>query len=380
VFSRLNAEERVRRQERLLREGWENLLNQKLGMWRVFLALSKACRGETALTRAEHMAMASDAKQAMAAGPLSDTKARKIPLVVHNGLQDLLFLLTHFHSPILPDSWDQCKELIHSYFPIIYDTKTMATEYCIRESSRTHTHLGAVYERAVLNQPRLSSAFTHHNGDGEEQAHEASYDAYMTGAAFCGLSYIIQDQTQHPALVESENSSRFALWDTPEDDEDIAWYYGRNKLHFYLSPYTIDLEIPESDPLGRGMSPESTFRVSGIDPSVNTREIVKCITGLTDSQDQRINFEIIWVDDSTFLVAATLASSRDPGRHQEHGGIIFKALTERFKRERVQPFVASKEKGPEPSLWNLWGMFSSTKKTDVVGAEGVRPNKRQRVN
>jgi hypothetical protein len=85
-FLLVNAEERVRRQERLLREGWENLLNQKIGMWRVFLALSKACRGETALTRAEHMAMASDATQAMADGPLSDDpKARQIPLVVHNG-------------------------------------------------------------------------------------------------------------------------------------------------------------------------------------------------------------------------------------------------------------------------------------------------------
>jgi hypothetical protein len=211
---RLNAEERVRKQERLMREGWENLLNQKLGMWRVFLALSKACRGETASTRAEHMALATDANQAMAVAPLSDRKSRKIPLVVHNGLQDLLFLLTHFHSPTLPDSWDQCKELIHSHFPIIYDTKIMATEYCIRESSRTHTHLGAVFERAVLNQPRLSQAFTHQNGDGGEQAHEASYDAYMTGAAFCGLSYTIRDQTQHPAavVVESSQSSRFALW------------------------------------------------------------------------------------------------------------------------------------------------------------------------
>ena len=257
----------------------------------------------------------------------------------------------------------------------------MATEYCIRESSRTHTHLGAVYERAVLNQPQLSQAFTHQNGDGEEQAHEASYDAYMTGAAFCGLSYIIKAQHPDPAVVESSHSSRLDLWDTPEDDEDIAWYYGRNKLSFYLSPYTIDLEMPESDPLGRGMSPESTFRVSDIDPSVNTREIVKCMTGLTDSQDQRINFEIIWVDDVTFLVAATLTSIRDPRRYQEHGEIIFRALTERFKRERVQPFVASKIKGPEPSLWNLWGMFVSTRKRELlVAAEVVRPNKRQRVN
>jgi hypothetical protein len=42
---RLSAQERQRRKERLLREGWEQLITEKLGMYRVFLALTKACNG-----------------------------------------------------------------------------------------------------------------------------------------------------------------------------------------------------------------------------------------------------------------------------------------------------------------------------------------------
>lgn len=44
---RLNAEERARRSERLLREGFEKLLTEKIGGWRVFLALALACRYES---------------------------------------------------------------------------------------------------------------------------------------------------------------------------------------------------------------------------------------------------------------------------------------------------------------------------------------------
>jgi hypothetical protein len=325
---RLNAQERQQRNQRLLREGWETLLSEKIGVWRIFLALVKACRGEQPLTQAEHMILSSDAQQAMA--PIEPTQQntisprRKIPLVVHNGLHDLLFLLTHFHSPLLPDTWEECKQIIHSHFPVIYDTKTMASEYCTRENARGRTHLSAVYEQTILGHPQWDRVFLL-NGEEqtEEQAHDAAFDAYMTGAAFSGLSSTIHDQTKFPPL---ESSTKFSLWDCGDRNEVAAWVYGRNKVHFHLSPYTIDMESPTSDPLGRGMSPRSTFRVAGMDPSVTTRDIVRCLTGLVDSQGQRVNFEIIWIDATTFLVGAMLQDCRDEKRFEEHGGAMLKAL------------------------------------------------------
>jgi hypothetical protein len=89
----------------------------------------------------------------------------------------------------------------------------------------------------------------------QDEAHEASYDAYMTGAAFCGLSYIIQEQTGVPPILSGlyptsrwDLSFRIGLWARNDKryDKSISWYYGRNKLHFPMSPYTIDLEQPSS--------------------------------------------------------------------------------------------------------------------------------------
>lgn len=178
---RLTPTERVQRNDRLRREGFERLLLEKVGAWRVFLALHLACSGSDVQTRAEHMALSMDVDEAMAPWEQATDKriGRKVPLIVHNGLQDLLFLMTHFHRNELPDSWPECKSLLHSYFPIIYDTKLMATEHCHRDTVRGRTHLGALYELALIAYPRWNRAFTSNSStDLGEQLHDAGFDAY----------------------------------------------------------------------------------------------------------------------------------------------------------------------------------------------------------
>jgi hypothetical protein len=251
----------------------------------------------------------------------------------------------------------------------------MASEYCIKEISRGRTHLAAVYEQTIANHPQWNRIFSLNGQEQlQEQAHDAAFDAYMTGAAFCGLSYTIHDQIKYPP---ADPNLKFAIWDTDDQDELTPWHYGRNKMHFSLSPYTIDLESPESDPLTKGMSARSTFRVAGIDPSVTTRDIVRCLTGHVDSLDQRVNFEIVWVDDTTFLVGAMLQDCRDDTRFQEHGDIVFNALSNRFRRETIQPLEPLKESEPALSVWNLWGWFRPTKRPREV--EEMRSSKKQRV-
>ena len=427
---RLNAEEKRRRQERLVREGWERLLLEKVGMYRIFLALSLACQGnQQPITRDQHILLSPHAplvmteKEATMVYPPSNQKQRPIPLVVHNGLQDLLFLMTHFHSPTLPGPWKDCKQLLHSYFPVIYDTKIMALEYSSRQQYATNannnasrfppTHLGALYERTVLHQPQWNTAFLdqpqvrdpadHDLLTLTNAAHEASYDAYMTGTIFCALSYMIQDVVHYPSVPEQDNVSNiFALWDCPLDDANIAWYYGRNQLYCHQSPFTIDLESPlSSDPLQKHMSLESTYRVSNMDPTVTTRDIVRCLSGLIDQQGRRVNFEIIWVDDTTVLVAATLRhpppsvsalATDSQAIFHDQGKAIHQALKHRFhsqpqacpvndeqqqhQKETTNKVVIeslleiqhsqqaaertaedTKESMPA-SFWNLWGWFS----------------------
>ena len=47
-----------------------------------------------------------------------------------------------------------------------------------------------------------------------------------------------------------------------------------------------------------------------IEASISTRDIVRCLTGLSDSNGARVNFEIIWIDDTTFLAGATKSIQR----------------------------------------------------------------------
>jgi hypothetical protein len=215
----------------------------------------------------------------------------------------------------------------------------------------------------------------------------------MTGAAFYGLADAIHHQVGFPRVTPG---SKFKLWNSDPSEDVYAWMFGRNKLHFHLSPYTIDFESPLSDPLGRGMSATSTFRVSDIEATVSTRDVVRCLTGLVDSHGGRVNFELIWVDDTTFIVGAMLPNCRDMARFEEHGKILLEALSETFHRnETVQNLQESlqqklnlgdhngKNTSKRSSLWNLWGVLGSKKKKrsdghQEEGADG-RTKKRRRI-
>ncbi|VEU40422.1 unnamed protein product [Pseudo-nitzschia multistriata] len=377
---RCTSEERARRNQRLLVEGYSKLVQEKIGAQRIFLALTKACSGEPIRTRTEHIILAPDANEAvMDFSPGKRLSNRKIPLVVHNGLMDILFLMTHFHAPKLPETWRDCKSLVHSYFPLIYDTKIMALDYC---SSTGRTRLDDVYEQAVASHPHWKNRIFSLNGQAQldKQSHDAAYDAYMTGVAFCALSYGIQDECKIPPV---DASSEFALWDCSTEDFSFSRsMYGRNKLYFHLSPYTIDLESPELDPLGRGMSHESTFLVSDIDPSVSSRDIANCLSRLYDSSNQRVNFDVIWVNDTTFIVGAQIVSLiEDPERFEEHGWLILEALRNRFnKNETIKSLRSVTEKAPN-TIWNLWGLLGNSSKSGEESSESEgdpRPRKRAR--
>jgi len=377
---RLTDEERERRNQRLLVEGYKKLIESKIGAQRIFLALVKACSGEPIANVAEHVILAPDANEAMM--KFTNGKRisnRKIPLVVHNGLMDLLFLMTHFHSPKLPDNWSECKRLLHSHFPVVYDTKILASDYCLRNNITRRTRLEDVYEQTVADYPHWKHrTFCLNNGQAQkdEQAHDAAYDAYMTGVAFCGLSYTIQDQLKIPPV---DASSKFQLWDYDIEEFTFPKYlYGRNKLYFHLSPYTIDFESPTLDPLGRGMSHESTFRVANIDPSVSSRDIVNTLSGLFDSRNQRVNFDIIWVDGTTFVVGVQIPSFNDDDkRFKEHGKLLIDALKSGFGNNEIITLFRPTVKVLQKNIFNLWGFFTDSRiKTKSEDEE--RPLKRQR--
>lgn len=414
-------------------------------------------------------------------------RGKPVPIVVHNGYMDLLFLLTHFYCPILPSSYLECKKLISCHFPIIYDTKVLATEgwfftlnHMINSGNINSysfgidvnlfriedTSLGNLYKVIVLSEQRRSlllhpdsqdagdtferGTYSHHMTDqsnnasfrildqmeivdtpytsveagtvsavipnatsssstsrgygrgggntpvanpdlrhgvlnntvlvsAADQEHEAAYDAYMTGAIFIGLCQLIWHVHYQQAnssrristpstTVSAQTSSKFHEWDqfmsfvlNGKDD-----FCRRNRL-YQMSIFTLDFENMK-DPLKRGMLINSTYRIAGIDKSISTHDIVRCLGGLVDEHERPIHFDIIWIDDTTFLVAAVYrGSSHNSSNHNntnnlegtlrgsnqtvslldsssdsnyehhvqqlliDHGIIIFKTLSNRFQ-------------------------------------------------
>jgi poly(A)-specific ribonuclease len=192
---RLSPAEKERREARLRREAWDGVLAE-LGFATVFRALSDACNGRTfeeGRTRDYLDGMCPDLTCCPPATP--PATGRRIPIVVHNGLHDLMFLMTHCHDPALPDSFEDTKTIIRTYFPLVFDTKVIGTEYSDAIIRGGSTILGDLFATtcgdgreppsdgaAGVSPPiELPASITNQDGRGQGQAHEAAYDAYMTG-------------------------------------------------------------------------------------------------------------------------------------------------------------------------------------------------------
>jgi DNA polymerase III epsilon subunit-like protein len=434
---RLNQAEKEAREERLRRDGWEDVMINRIGMWRIFAALSAVCRGEEVPRQSVTFAESYDQVDWDWQAYNKEPSRRQIPLIVHNGFMDIMFLLTHFHSHKLPESYTDMKALVRQYFPVVYDTKVVATE-CSTPWKNDNTNLSNLYQKAVTengslqNKIAVVTACGNNDPSNQDQEHEAAYDAFMTGAIYIGLCKHIK--TRHPpdATPASSNgsfsvspaydsdhatlkSNSNVLGDllhlgAAHDNEQIRSRYGRNKL-FQMSMFTMDLEQPTNgDPLSRGMLPDCTYRVADIDPSVSTRDIVRCVSGLTDDSGRTVNFEIVWVDDTTFLVAANYKQDEiTPTEAEEgevvadiedddmtailkdHGKRILVALKVRFQKNEsiisLDEHLLSFEKPAAPvkktvmsRVWSFFGLASKKRETEETDGPEGPARKRLRVN
>jgi hypothetical protein len=256
--------------------------------------------------------------------------------------------------------------------------------------------------RPILDEIQVVAAAGRSNGNAADQEHEAAFDAYMTGAIFLGLCKMIQQ-------IATGSLNFLEVLSSVESTEARS-IYGRNKL-YQMSMYTMDLEElrPDRDPMSRGMLPESTYRIAGIDKAVSTRDIVRCLSGLNDESGRQVNFEIVWIDDTTFLVAASYrrsALNASGGADHEsndateatlrdHGRLLFGALRERFQNESIvvmedylRTIAATQGRGSDSeqqqneNTWmdrvlSLFGLTTKKRATENAESNG---NKRRRVN
>jgi hypothetical protein len=287
------------------------------------------------------------------------TKQTPVPLIVHNGFMDLCFLMTHFVSHPLPNEYQECKQMIHTVFPYIYDTKIIATEcpcwddndqHSVNSALSTLFHMVArnpnyysghrdnperndddtsrtllddIYVVPAFCTPKMSSSAKNKNSSRsvtvtvDDQEHEAAYDAFMTGAIFVGLCQRIQMRIPPNSIGISRQPhiNNSAIGEMLGDDDvnikkymELRSFYGLNKL-YQMSIFTMDLDETRynRDPMSRGLVAKYTYRVSNIDSAITTRDIVESLSNLRDAQNRPVNYLIIWIDDITFLVAASFS-------------------------------------------------------------------------
>ncbi|KAL7453508.1 hypothetical protein ACHAWC_005183 [Mediolabrus comicus] len=276
---RLSKEERKRRETRLRLEEWEKLLLGSVGFTTVFQAISDVCNGNV-FTKESIKAFLGGTRPTPSVQSDNEAyKGRQVPLVVHNGLMDLMFLLTHCHDPVLPDDFELTKMQIRHYFPTVVDTKVMAKEYSDAQIKAGSTALGDLFDT---------------------------------------LKYVdLDEQSIHYPLIVNQEANGSSNGQAHEPVILLREYLGVNMLYMHISLYTIDLESSSGpaglkDPLSCGLSVDTTFHVSGINTSVSTRDILQALMAGSEGDDdilRLLKYDIIWVDDSSFFVGTSCEES-----------------------------------------------------------------------
>ncbi|XP_047480940.1 poly(A)-specific ribonuclease PARN-like isoform X2 [Penaeus chinensis] len=107
-------------------------------------------------------------------------------LVGHNLVLDLLHLINKTVHP-LPEHLENFKTLVKTNIPTVYDTKLIAKDppFCV---DIPFTALGSLYKdlREKYEPPTFApeEGYASHSGEEEGKAHNAGYDAFMTGVCF----------------------------------------------------------------------------------------------------------------------------------------------------------------------------------------------------
>ncbi|GAA5813345.1 hypothetical protein MFLAVUS_006822 [Mucor flavus] len=175
-------------------------------------------------------------------------------VVGHNMLLDVCHMIGQFVEP-LPDTLTDFKSLAHGLFPSMIDTKNM----CISEpelqtifgTSTALEQLRFETNKDTFSNPRIDMhpEFPRYITD---MAHEAGYDAYMTGAAFLKLTSFLdksRNPEKYPDVKEEEKMEEEPKpkktdadgWDISDQEEDNEWNMEEEEEVYNYGSTRVDL-------------------------------------------------------------------------------------------------------------------------------------------
>jgi hypothetical protein len=123
----------------------------------------------------------------------------KKPVIVHNCWSDLLFLYRAFHSTPLR-TYQQFKRTLRTLFPVLYDTRTLSSLDINQRLGQVRGQLDRTYQAFKREHEAKSVRITMTDGftEGNNAAHNAGYDAFITGSLFL---YASAEMKQHENLA-----------------------------------------------------------------------------------------------------------------------------------------------------------------------------------
>ncbi|GFF70510.1 54S ribosomal protein L17, mitochondrial [Aspergillus lentulus] len=118
-------------------------------------------------------------------------KEHRPVLVGHNLFSDLIYFCRCFFGP-LPSKVEEFQSMAHELFPVLMDTKYMATHNCgsINPRSSLSELNGNLAKKAI---PKISIHPQHFKYTTQKIEHEAGYDSLLTAQVFIRLSAQLRD-------------------------------------------------------------------------------------------------------------------------------------------------------------------------------------------
>ncbi|KAI8874634.1 CAF1-domain-containing protein, partial [Backusella circina FSU 941] len=158
------------------------------------------------------------------------------PVVLHNGAYDLCHTVDQFWR-YLPNEVIEFKKLINGMWGQILDTKYLAEYHPKLKGQFKSSALGTLYEQLKKAEVKMEFAEGFDRYKDDDKAHEAAYDAYMTGVIYVALivkikknedgkgdrSVLIERTNSEPVASDSSAATRIGQKrkkDAEEEDEE----------------------------------------------------------------------------------------------------------------------------------------------------------------
>ncbi|ORX55191.1 CAF1-domain-containing protein [Hesseltinella vesiculosa] len=187
-------------------------------------------------------------------------KNAKCPVVIHNGLFDVMHTVDQFwHN--LPEGISDFKKMVLGMWHQTVDTKYMAEFHPLLRSCFNTSVLGTLYitvEAELRGQGhtiRMAKGFDRYK-DNLESQHEAGYDAYMTGVVYLGFIYYIKERQGKncDGEVDSvltlkflEEAKKRGEAEAIEDDNEDDLFTSKSLTPYYNKIYVMRSDMPYLD-------------------------------------------------------------------------------------------------------------------------------------